>query len=88
MTRCFVAIKASINIGQEVTHAKLLLRIRYDLSKFETTWLCANLKDALGFAVTELDRLSGWLDSFVAKLLMRSKGDTRDEWMIVGPGAS
>ena len=88
MTRCFVAIKASINIGQEVTHAKLLLRIRYDLSKFETTWLCANLKDALGFAVTELNRLSGWLDSFVAKLLMGSKGNTRDEWMIVGPGAS
>ncbi len=88
MTRCFVAIKARINIGQEVTHAKLLLCIWYDWSKFETTWLCVNLKDALGFDVTELDRLSGWLDSIVAKLLMRSKGDTRDEWLIVGLGAS
>ena len=63
-------------------------KIPNDLSKFETTWLCVNLKDALGFDVTELDRLSGWLDSIVAKLLMRSKGNTRDEWMIVGLGAS
>ena len=70
-----------------MTDAKLLLRIRYDLSKFETTWLRANLKDALDFTVTELDRLLGWLDSSVAKLLMRSKCDTRDEWTIVGPGA-
>ncbi len=87
MTRCFVAVKASINIGQEVTDAKLLLRIRNNLSKLETMWLRANLKDALDFTVTELDRLSGWFDSNVAKLLMRSKRDTRDEWTIVGPSA-
>ncbi len=87
MTRCFVTIKANINIGQEVTDTKLLLRIWYDLSKFENMWLCANLKDALNFTVTELDHLSGWLDSSVAKLLMRSKRNTRGEWMIVGRGA-
>ena len=28
-------------------------KIPNDLSKFETTWLCVNLKDALGFDVTE-----------------------------------
>ena len=87
MARCFVAINASINIGQEVIDAKLLLRIRYALSKFETTWLCANLKDALDFTVTELNRLSGWLDLSVAKLLLSSKRDTRGKWTIVGPGA-
>ena len=87
MTGCFVAVKASINIGQEVTDTKLLLCIRYDLTKFEATWLQANLKDALDFTVTELDRLSGWFDPNIAKLLMRSKRDTRDEWTIVGPGA-
>ncbi len=48
---------------------------------------CANLKDALDFTVAELDHLSGRFDLSVAKLLMRSKGDTRGEWMIVGPGA-
>jgi hypothetical protein len=69
----FVAIKASINIGQEVTDAKLLLCIQYNLSKFEATWLRANLKDALDFTVTELNPLLGWLDLSVAKLLMRSK---------------
>ena len=87
MTRCFVAVKASINIGLEVTDAKLLLRIRYDLSKLETTWLRANLKDALDFTVSELDRLLGWFDSNVAKVLMRSKRNTRDEWTIVGLSA-
>ncbi len=70
-----------------MTDAKLLLHIWYNLSKFEAMWLRANLKDALNFTVTELDHLLGWLDLSGAKLLMRSKRDTRGEWMIVGPGA-
>jgi hypothetical protein len=70
-----------------VTDAKLLLCIRYNLSKFEATWLRANLKDAFDFTITELNHLLGWLDSSVAKLLMRSKHKTRGKWMIVGLGA-